>query len=151
MLDDLDRRILRNLQHEPGIPVGDLAEAAGTTPAVCSRRLARLRDRRIVIGQEAIIDWRRLGYEVLVSLRITLDKAQSNVFDIFIREARKIPEVLEIQTFLGQVDIRLGIIARDMAHYQTLYRSRILTLPHIADIEALVHVAAIKDDETLPL
>ena len=66
-------------------------------------------------------------------------------------EARNVPEVIEIQTFLGRVDLRLSVIARDMAHYQQIYRSAILTLPHIADIEALMHVARIKSDEGLPL
>ena len=39
------------------------------------------------------------------------------------------PEVIEIQTFLGRVDVRLSMIARDMAHYQHIYRNKILTLP----------------------
>ena len=43
------------------------------------------------------------------------------------------------------------MIARDMAHYQGIYRSQILTLPHITDIEALMHVARIKSDEALPI
>lgn len=151
MLDDLDRRLLRHLQPDPGIAIANLAAAAGTTPSVCSRRLSRMRDRGILKGQEATIDWHRLGYQVHVSLRISLDKTQSNAFDAFIREARKVPEAIEIQTFLGRVDLRLVIIARDMAHYQHLYRTRILTLPHIADVEALVHVATIKSREILPL
>ena len=98
-----------------------------------------------------IVDWPHLGYAVEVSLRVTLDKTQGNAFDIFLAEARKVPEVIELQTFLGRVDVRLSIIARDMAHYQQIYRNCILTLPHIADIEALMHVARIKVDETLPL
>ena len=59
--------------------------------------------------------------------------------------------MIEIQTFLGQVDVRLSVIARDMAHYQQIYRAGILTLPHIADIEALMHVARIKNEQGLPL
>jgi len=62
-----------------------------------------------------------------------------------------VPEVIEIQTFLGRVDVRLNVLARDMAHYQDLYRTRILTLPHIADIEALMQIATIKSGEVLPL
>ncbi|MWD28757.1 AsnC family transcriptional regulator [Aquicoccus sp. SCR17] len=151
MLDDLDRRILRRLQSTPEASVAMLASAAGTTAAVCSRRLARLRDAGVLRGQQALIDWRALGWEVEVSLRVTLDKTRSNAFDEFIAAARDVPEVLEIQTFLGQVDARLSVIARDMAHYQQVYRDRILTLPHIADIEALMHVAKLKSDETLPL
>jgi len=38
-----------------------------------------------------------------------------------------------------------------MPHYQTLYRERILTLPHIADIEALMHIARVKSDRDLPI
>ena len=98
-----------------------------------------------------MIDWQALGYAVEVSLRITLDKTVTRAFDDFLAGARDIPEVLEIQTFLGRVDLRLSVIARDMGHYQQLYRTRILTLPHIADIEALMHVARIKSDEVLPV
>jgi Lrp/AsnC family transcriptional regulator len=58
---------------------------------------------------------------------------------------------MSIETFLGRVDVRLTVIARDMAQYQQVYRSRILTLPHIADIEALMLVTTIKDDGALPL
>ena len=76
----------------------------------------------VIKGRSVEIDPKALGYEVEVSLRITLDKTQSNAFDTFIAEARKIPEVNEIQTFLGRVDVRLNILARDMAHYQEIYR-----------------------------
>ncbi|MBS4011574.1 MAG: Lrp/AsnC family transcriptional regulator [Roseovarius sp.] len=151
MLDDTDRRILRNYQHAPTLGASDLAERAGVTSATCARRLERMQQEGVIRANRAVIDWRALGYEVEVSLRITLDKTQPRAFDEFIDAARDVPEVIEIQTFLGRVDLRLSIIARDMAHYQQLYRSAILTLPHIADIEALMHVARIKSDEVLPL
>ncbi len=82
---------------------------------------------------------------------MTLDKTQPRAFDEFLTTAREIPEVLEIQTFIGRVDVRLSLIARDMAHYQQIYRDRILTLPHIADIEALMQISRIKSDEMLPI
>ena len=151
MLDDTDRRILRHYQHAPTLGASDLAERAGVTSATCARRIERMQQEGVIRANRAVIDWRALGYEVEVSLRITLDKTQPRAFGEFIDAARDVPEVIEIQTFLGRVDLRLSVIARDMAHYQQLYRSAILTLPHIADIEALMHVARIKSDEVLPL
>lgn len=151
MLDDVDRRILRYLQSDPAAPVSALADAARLTSGICARRLERMRDAGILKGQRAVIDWKALGYSVEVSLRITLDKTAPRAFEEFQAEARKIPEVLEIQTFLGRVDTRLSVIARDMGHYQAIYRDRILTLPHISDIEALMHVAEIKRAGALPL
>ena len=57
----------------------------------------------------------------------------------------------EIQTFLGSGDLRLSVIARDMAHWQQLYRERILTLPHVETTEALMLVSTIKNSVELPL
>jgi len=151
LVDDTDRRILRQLQADPAQPMAELARRANVTEATASRRLDRLRARGILRGQQAVIDWRRLGWEVAVSLRITLDKTDPRAFDDFLAAARTVPEVLEIQTFLGRVDVRLFVIARDMAHYQEIYRERILALPHIVDLEALMHIAEIKRGETLPL
>jgi len=151
MLDDLDRRILRNMQSDPDMSIPDLADHLGLTTSRLSRRIDKLRETGVLRGQQAVIDWRALGFAVEVSLRITLDKTQTRAFDEFIDSAREIAEVIEIQTFLGRVDVRLSVIARDMVHYQDIYRSQILTLPHINDIEALMHVARIKADESLPI
>lgn len=151
MLDDLDRRLLRYWQAEPSLTPAELAERCGMTPGKAARRLARMEDAAVVQGVGRQVNWAALGYAVEVSLRVTLDKTQGNAFDSFLAAARKVPEVIEVQTFLGRVDARLSIIAQDMAHYQQIYRERILTLPHIADIEALMHVARIKTEETLPL
>lgn len=151
MHDDLDLKLLRQLQADPAIPVAELASQCGLQPATVARRLEKLSDAGILQGQRYVIDWQGLGFAVEVSLRFTLDKTNPRAFDEFLAAARTIPEVIAIQTFLGRVDVRLSVIARDMADYQRLYRAQILTLPHIADIEALMHVATIKTTETLPI
>jgi Lrp/AsnC family transcriptional regulator len=151
MLDDVDRRLLRRLQDDPTLAAPELADGTGLTLRQTMRRLEKLRGDGVIRAVRAVVDWRALGYAVHVSLRFTLDKTAPRAFDSFIAGAREIPEVIEIQTFLGKVDVRLGVIARDMGHYQALYRGRILTLPHIADLEALVHVASVKSQERLPV
>ncbi len=151
MLDDTDRRILRLMQADPSLTVPELAEACGLSTGRATRRIEKMRETGILVGQEAIIDWRALGFDVAVSLRITLDKSAPRAFDDFLDAARLVPEVIEIQTFLGRVDVRLHIVARDLAHWQAIYRDRVLELPHIAEIEALMTVASVKREEVLPL
>ena len=108
MLDDTDRRLLRQMMATTEAGVSALGDRAGLSPAAASRRFDKLR-------------------------------------------AREAPEAVEIQTFLGRVEVRVSVIARDMGHYQEIYRDRILTLPHITDIEALMQVATVKSDEALPI
>lgn len=151
MLDATDKRILRQFLADPQIDNAELAVRAGVTPASLWRRLERLRDTGVIRATETRIDWRKLGYEVQVSLRFTLDKTEPRAFDDFMAAARRVPEVTEIQTFLGSVDMRLSVIARDMAHWQQVYRDSILTLPHVSDSDALMLVSTIKDVQELPL
>jgi Lrp/AsnC family transcriptional regulator len=150
-VDDTDRRILRQVLAEPSSPRADLAARAGVTAATLGRRLERLRDGGVIRTVQAAIDWRALGFEVEVSLRFTLDKTNPRAFDEFIAAAREVQEVVAIETFLCRVDVLLNVVARDMVHYQEVYRARILSLPHIAEVDALMLIATIKDSEGLPL
>lgn len=151
MPDATDRRILRQLLADPEAPNAVLAARAGVTPASLWRRLEKLRETGVIAAIQSRVNWRALGYEVEVSLRFTLDKTEPRAFDDFIAAARDVPEVVEIQTFLGSVDLRLSVIARDMAHWQQIYRDRILRLPHVADSDALMLVSTIKDSGELAL
>ena len=151
MLDAIDRGLLRHWQADATLNSAELAERVGISPGKAARRLARMQEAGVIEGVGAVVDWAALGYAVEVSLRVTLDKTVARAFDEFIEAARGVPEVTEIQTFLGRVDARLNIIARDMPHYHDIYRDRILTLPHIADIEALMQIARIKSEEALPI
>ncbi len=101
MLDDMDRKLLRLMQADPVMGVPELARAAGLSVGQAGRRIDRLREAGIYQGQEAVIDWAALGWAVHVSLRFTLDKTVPRAFDDFLAAARDVPEVIEIQTFLG--------------------------------------------------
>jgi Lrp/AsnC family transcriptional regulator len=151
MPDDTDRRILRQLLADPEAPNVVLAERAGVTTASLWRRLERMREAGVLKGVQARIDWRAMGWAVEVSLRFTLDKTNPRAFDELLAALREVPEVIEIQSFLGSVDWRASVIAKDMAHWQQVYRDRILTLPHIAELDALMLVATIKDSGELAL
>lgn len=151
MLDDTSRAILRHLQTDPTLTAPDLAVLTRTTAGKVARRLEKLTEDGVLLGQTIVIDWAAMGFAVQVSLRVTLDKTQARAFDEFMAAARKVSEVIELQTFLGRVDVRLSLVARDLAHYQQVYRDQVLTLPHIADIEALMTVAAVKSVRELPL
>jgi Lrp/AsnC family transcriptional regulator len=150
-IDDIDRRLLRLLQDDPALPVAELAERAGLSAGPCWRRIDRLTREGVIRGRRLQLDYRALGFEVRVFLRITLDKTQSNAFDVFLAAARDLPEVENIQTLLGRVDVRMDVLARDLNHYQEIYRNRILALPHVAEIEALMLVSELKNTERLPI
>ena len=74
MLDDVDRRILRQMQAAPELANAELAARCDLTSATCYRRIEKMQASGVLGGQQAVIDWQALGYAVEVSLRITLEK-----------------------------------------------------------------------------
>lgn len=150
-LDDIDRRILRLMQDAPEAPVAQIAERAGLSAGPCWRRIERMTRDGVILGRKLEIDLAALGHTVRVFLRVTLDKTAPHAFDAFLAAAKALPEVLTIETLLGRVDVRMDVVARDLDHYREIYRDRILALPHIAEIEALMLVSEIKASDRLPL
>jgi len=64
MLTELDSRILRIYQSDPNIQMANLASKAGTTPAVLSRRLGRLRQNgQIVAKRQKLVQHQRCCLE----------------------------------------------------------------------------------------
>lgn len=151
MMDDLDRRILRLWQNDPKASRKSLANALGITPSLLNRRIEKLKNEKTVRGIRARVNWKRLDESVCVFLRIILDKTSENALDRFLVEARKLDEIVVIETLLGRVDVRMDVVARDLAHFQEIYAQKILALPHIQDIESLLLLSEVKAGERLPI
>lgn len=150
-LDDIDRRILRELQEDATLSAAELAGRVGLSTSPCWRRMERMQAAGVIEGRVVDVDLRKLGYDVMVFLRVRLDKTQRGAFEEFIAAAKKVPEILVLQTLLGRVDVRMDVAARSLDHYQDILRTRIRELPHIADIDALMLISEVKNTERLPL
>ena len=151
MIDNQDRRILRLWQSDPSIPRKQLAEEAGLSLGALNRRIDRLRGDKVLGARRAEIDWAKLGYTVQVFLRVTLDKTQAGAFGEFLKAAKAVPEISVIETLVGRVDVRIDVMARDLAHYQEIYVEKILALPHLSDVESLMLISEIKNSAELPI
>ena len=64
-LDEIDRRILAELQADGRIRVNELADRVGISQPNCLRRVRALRSRGVIKSIRAAIDERALGYEVV--------------------------------------------------------------------------------------
>ncbi len=150
-VDDIDRRILRVFQHAPEISRRALARDVGLTQAVLNRRISRMEEAGIMRGKRARINWSAFGYDVIVFLRITLDKTAPNAWGEFLDKAKAIAEITVIETLVGRVDVRMDVMARDLAHYQEIYVEKILALPHLAEVETLLLISEVKNSSELPI
>ena len=65
-LDAIDRKILKELQEDGRLTNVELANRVGISPPPCLRRVRALEQAGYIKGYRALLDEKRLGYEVTV-------------------------------------------------------------------------------------
>lgn len=151
MMNSEDRRILRHWQNHPQLSKRALADELSLSLPRVVRRIEAMKADNVIIGRRAEIDWRAFGYNILVFLRVNLDKTAPNAWQEFLEQAKAIEEIVVIESLLGRVDVRMNVRARDLTHYQEIYIHKILNLPHIQDVESLLMVSELKHSALVPL
>src|SRR5437762_10763504 len=94
-LDDIDWRIVRELQDEARLANIELAKRVGLSPAPCLRRLRRLERAGVIRKYVTLIDPKIVGLGVTIFVQIRLDLQVEGRLEIFERAILDRPEVLE--------------------------------------------------------
>ncbi|WP_424993436.1 Lrp/AsnC family transcriptional regulator [Oceaniradius stylonematis] len=150
-IDDTDRRILRVMQEDGSLTVSEIAERVGLSQSPCSRRISRLTEEGIIRGKAIQLDRKKLGFDVIVLVRIKLTEHGRQALNVFQEAAMLIPEVQVIQLMLGEFDFNVRVVVRDMDHFQTLLREKLVMLPGVQEIQSTVILEEMKYTTSLPL
>ena len=82
-LDDLDRRILDQLQQDASITNHALAELVHASPPTCLRRVKRLQALGVIAKQVALLNPEKLGSALTAIVEVTLDAQSSEQLPLF--------------------------------------------------------------------
>ena len=147
IVDDADRRILRELQQDSSRTVTQIAETVGLSHAPCWRRIQRLRADGIILREAAIIDRSKLGWELefFVYLKFSM-QGRANVPE-FRRKIIEHDRVIGAHIILGNFDLMLHVVARNMQDYQDFYLEHLSGQPDLGDINSMSVMATIKEGQ----
>ena len=116
-LDDVDRRILEDLQTNGRMTNTELAKRIGISAPPCLRRVRALEDNNIIRGYHADISPEAMGFSVMVFAFVGLVSQAESDLQEFEALVSNWPEVRECHMLVG-VDFMLKIIAEDWDHFQ---------------------------------
>lgn len=137
-LDIQDRKILRALARDATQSASAIGRQLGLSQPATWRRIKRLQDSGVIIGQRLDLDREQLGFGVAVFLGVKLATKGRVSLEDFERAVCAIPEVQTVEHILGLYDYRLRVVARDIADFERVLRRRIMMLPGVGDVEANV-------------
>jgi DNA-binding Lrp family transcriptional regulator len=106
-LDDIDRRILTELQEDGRMTNVELARRAGISPPPCLRRVRRLEESGFIQGYHAQTDGQRLGWQISFFVIVGLESQKQAVLDEFEALVANWPEVRECHMIRGGGDFLL--------------------------------------------
>src|SRR6059058_5012952 len=111
VLDDVDRRLLRELAADARVPNNALAERVGIAPSTCLGRVRALRERGVIRGYHADIDPAALGRPIQAMISVRLQSHARGQISDFATKVAALPEVLNVFFLAGAVDFYLHIAA----------------------------------------
>jgi DNA-binding Lrp family transcriptional regulator len=109
-VDDIDRRILRELDVEPRVPVALLAQRLGLARGTVAAHLAKMDREQVLRAHSTRVLPSALGKTVSGMVRAEVD--QHSILEA-IQALEKVPEVIECFAPAGDTDLLLRVVATD--------------------------------------
>jgi Lrp/AsnC family leucine-responsive transcriptional regulator len=117
-LDEIDVRLLVELQADADRTNVDLARLVGLSPAATLHRVRRLKESGVIRQVVARVDPAVAGFPLQVYVSVTLARHDSRASKAFEAEVRSLPQVISGDWVAGETDVMLLVVARDVAELQ---------------------------------
>lgn len=146
-VDDLDARLLRELDAAPKTGVLELSRRLRVARGTVQARLDRLAARGVIATFAPTLDPVALGYTVTAFA--TLEISQGNGGAV-LAHLREIPEVLEVHTITGPGDMLCRVVARSNDDLQHVL-DRVTQFPEIVRTSTVIALSNPVAHRVLPL
>jgi Lrp/AsnC family leucine-responsive transcriptional regulator len=149
-LDEIDVRLLKELQEDADRPNVELARLVGLSPAATLNRVKRLKRQGVIREITARIDSATAGLTLQVYVLVTLGRHDEAAERRFQQELRALDHVIAADAVAGETDAILMIATRDVAELQVVL-SRLSTRGGAQRLITLLRLGELKPSSPLPL
>jgi DNA-binding Lrp family transcriptional regulator len=146
----VDCGILKELQDHGRMTNVDLAGRVGISAPACLRRVRALEQAGFITGYRALLDEKRLGFDVTVFAMVHLSsqaEADLKAFEDFVRGQ---PLVRECWMLSGEIDFILKCVAPNLATFQAFVQE-LTAAPHVRNVKTSLTLRNSKDAAMVPM
>lgn len=149
-LDAIDWKILAELQKNGRITNVELSRRVGISAPPCLRRMRALEEAGIIRGYRALLDEKRLGYDITVFAMVHLVSQAEADLAAFEQHVRNWPLVRECWMLSGEVDFILKCVAPDLNTFQG-FVAELTAAPNVRNVKTALTLRRSKDEASVPL
>lgn len=130
-MDEIDNRILRELQFRARISNADLASRVGLSASPCWKRVRTLERQGVIEKYIAVFDQAALGLPDTVIVEVTLDRHDDEILKKFEAELERMPEVIEAYLVTGEYGFFIKLAVAGTEGYERFLREKLYRIPGI--------------------
>jgi Lrp/AsnC family transcriptional regulator len=149
-LDEIDRKILAELQEDAGQSLDEIAGKVGSSKTPVWNRIRKLREAGVTLRQTMIVDPEALGLEACFFVLIRTSEHEAEWQGKFLRTLKARPEVMEAHRLAGDIDYILKVRVKNARAYDAFYQALIAEV-RIFNVTALLSMEEIKATTVLPV
>ena len=135
-IDDIDRKILSILMNDANTSYTEIAKKLFVSTGTVHVRMTKLKENEIVTGANLIIDYTKLGYDIVAFLGVFLEK--SSLYDDVSESLKRIPEIVSAHYTTGNYGIFVKIICKDTNHLREVLHDKIQKIQGIQRTETFI-------------
>jgi len=150
-LDEIDKRILRELQQDGRLQNVELARRVGLSPSPCLRRVKLLEEAGVISRYVAVVDPAAVGLRMSLFARIWLTAQDAETIERFIAAMRRLPEIVECTIMLGDSDALLRVVVADLDDYRRFQSIHLTRTNGIQNVKTDVPSQVVKQTFAVPI
>ncbi len=150
-MDNIDIKILHELQRNARITNQELSERINLSPTPCARRVKLLEEAGVIKGYSAIIDPEPYGLPVMAFVTVRLAKQAEAEIATFEAAILQLEQVTACYLMSGRQDYLLQVYAASLKDYETFVRNKLTRVIGIAEIETHFAFGQVKRSLLLPV
>lgn len=149
-IDDMDIRILSQLQRDGTLSVDALSERVSLSRNACWRRVKLMEERGLIKDRVAILDAEAAGCGLSVFIFVRAASHDADWLKQFREAVGAFPEIVGVYRTSGDLDYVLRARVSDVKAYDRLYQ-RLIARVKLADVSASFVMEEIKETTQIPL
>lgn len=148
-MDDIDRRILWELQRNARVSNVELAERVGLSASPCLRRVRQLEEDGVIRGYRAVLDSTALNCAFEAHVTFVMEREDRATMVDFEQRVAKLSQVKEAHRLFGDPDYLLRVAVKDVSTFERFYSDVLSDLPGVMTITSHVIMKEVHSYEGL--
>ena len=125
-VDEVDRKILRLMQHDSTVPLEKMAKSVGISKTAIWNRIQRLHQDKVILKQAVVINADLVGLHETFYVAVKTSQHDAQWLKAFNAAIKDLPEITEAHRLAGDMDYILKVQVASTSDYDDFYKRLIV-------------------------